>query len=129
MAAIDKAAHILSKQYPELTTDAVSQYVTHLKKSLGPARSSAVYSMACRAAPVGDNPLGIKRGSIVEIEGERFIVLGCGFMTLELASLLQPEKSRTIGADEFVKLLSNGIKVLESDETNRILNSLVNKSD
>ena len=125
MATIRPAAHVLSKQYPELTTDEVSQYVTHLKEALGPARSSAVYSLACRAAPIGDNPLGLKRGSIVEIDKERYIVLGSGFMTLELASLARPGQPLTIGKDDFTKLEDRGFRVLDAAESASVLDEVM----
>lgn len=125
MGAAGTAAHVLSKQYPELTTDDVSRYVSHLKEALGPAKSSAVYSLACRSAPIGDNPMGIRRGSIVEIEGERFIVLGSGFMTLELASLARPGHPMTIGRDEFVQLGNKGFRVCDAEESVRILDELI----
>lgn len=118
------ATHVLSHRYPELTTDTVSRYVAHLKDTLGPAKSSAVYSLACRAAPVAENPMGIQRGSVVEISGEKFVVLGCGFMTLELASLARSAEPRTIGKDDFLQLESQGFKVLDPDESAKILEEL-----
>lgn len=119
------AAHVLSKLYPWLTTDQVSRYVNHLKEALGPARSSAVYSLACRAAPIGDNPMGMKRGSVVEVEGEKFIVLGSGFMTLELASLARPGQPRSIDKDEFARLGEEGLKMCGPEESDRILDEAV----
>ena len=128
MATSGAAAHVLSKQYPELTTDEVSRYVAHLKESLGPARSSAVYSLACRAAPVAENPMGIRRGSVVEIDRERYIVLGCGFMTLELASLVRPAESKTIGKDEFMQLADRQFRVLDPDESAGIVDEVIGPS-
>lgn len=121
MAAPGTAAHVLSKQFPELTSDEVSCYVAHLKEQLGPTKSSAVYSLACRAAPIGDNPMGLRRGSIVEVEGERHIVLGSGFMTLELASLARPGQARTIDKDEFARLGVEGFRVCDPEESARLL--------
>ena len=125
MSAKPTAAHVLSKYYPELTTDLVSRYVTHLKESIGPSKSSAVYSHACRAAPVGDNPMGLQRGSVVEIEGEPYLALGCGFMTLEFASLRRPEELRTLGKDEFVRLGSDAFKVLDQDASARLIDEAI----
>ena len=119
------AAHVLSRYYPELTTDLVSRYVTHLKESLGPSKSSAVYSHACRAAPVADNPLGLQRGSVVEIEGEPYLALGCGFMTLEFASLRRPEELRTLGKDEFVRLGKESFKVLGPEESRELIDKTI----
>ena len=115
------AAHVLSRYYPELTTDTVSRYVAHLKESLGPSKSSAVYSHACRAAPVADNPMGLQRGSVVEIEGERYLALGCGFMTLEFANLRRPEELRTLGKDEFVRLGEEGFRVLDPETSRQLV--------
>jgi hypothetical protein len=124
MHANPSAAHVLSKLYPELTTDEVSRYVVHLKETLGPSRSSAVYSLACRAAPIGDNPMGLRRGSVVEVEGEKYLVLGSGFMALELASLARPGRPRTIDRDEFVRLGENGFRVCGADESASVLGAL-----
>lgn len=121
------AAHVLSRYYPELTTDDVSRYVTHLKETLGPSKSSAVYSHACRAAPVADNPMGLRRGSVVEIEGERYLALGCGFMTLEFASLSRPDQLRTVGKDEFARLGNEKFKVLDEESSRRILAETIDK--
>lgn len=118
------AAHVLSKLYPELTTDEVSRYVTRLKETLGPSRSSAVYSLACRSAPIGDNPMGLGRGSVVEIEGEKYLVLGGGFMVLELASLARPGQPRTIDRDEFARLGEEGFRVCGSEESAAALGAL-----
>ena len=123
MASVGHAAHILAQRHPELTTDVVSRYVTHLKDTIGAARASAVYSMACRSAPVAENPMNLHRGSVVEIEGERFVVLGCGFMTLEFASLARPGALRTVNKDEFARLGAEGFKVLDEHESGRILDA------
>lgn len=125
MANTNVAAHVLCKQYPELTSDAVSHYVHHLKDILGPAKASAVYSMACRSAPIGENPLGLRRGSVVEIAGERYLVLGSGFMTLELASLSRKTEVRTIGKDELIGLEAQGFRVLDDEESTEVLEQLV----
>jgi hypothetical protein len=125
MTRPDHAAHVLSHQYPELTRDDVSRYVTYLKEKYGPAKSAGVYSIACRAAPVGENPLGLQRGSVVTIEGERYVALGCGFMTLEFASLDRPNHVRSVGADDFVRLSKGEFHVLGSDESRDALNAIV----
>jgi hypothetical protein len=121
LAVIDRAAHILAGRYPELASDHVSQYVARLREQIGDSRSSAVYSTACRAAPVGENPLGLQRGSVVEIEGERYVTLGCGFLTIELANLGRPGELRTVGPEDFAKLKEGGFKVLSADESGLLL--------
>lgn len=123
MAGTGRAAHVLSKRYPELTTDEVSRYVSHLKEQLGPTKASAVYSLACRSAPLADNPMNLRRGSVVEIEGERYVTLGGGFMTLEFASLSRPGGHRTVGKDEFARLGAEGFKVLDDEASARALDA------
>jgi hypothetical protein len=118
---IDRAAHILANRYPELVSDEVSRYVARLREKLGDSKSSVVYSTACRVAPVGENPLGLQRGSVVEVEGERYVTLGCGFLTIELANLGRPGELRTVGPEEFARLKTGGFKVLPTDESQRIL--------
>lgn len=118
---IDRAAHILANRYPELTNDDVSRYVARLREKLGDARCSAVYSTACRSAPVGENPMGLQRGSVVEIEGERYLALGSGFLTLEFASLARPNQLRSIGPDEFARLQKDGFTVLPAEESRQIV--------
>lgn len=126
MAKPGTAAHILAQKYPELTTDQVSRYVSHLKDSLGEKRASPVYSIACRSAPLAENPMGIQRGSVVLIEKGHYIVLGCGFMTIELASLDHPEQIRSIGRDEFARLGDEGFKVLSPEESAQLVESKIN---
>ena len=121
MATTSVAAHVLCKQYPELSSDTVSRYVHRLKESLGPARSAAVYAPACNAAPLAENPLGLRRGSVVEIGRERYLVLGSGFMTLELASLSRNTEVRTIGKDEFMGLQDQSFRVLDDAESESAL--------
>lgn len=125
MPQSQSAAHVLSRYYPELMTDDVSRYVTHIKEKLGPAKSSAIYAHACRAAPVADNPMGLRRGSVVEIEGERYLALGCGFMTLEFASLNRLDQLRTIGKDEFVRLGKEKFKVLDEEESHKLVDEVI----
>ena len=120
-----KAAHVLSGQFPQLATDSVSRYVAHLKEQIGPSKASTVYSLACRVAPVGDNPLGLKRGSVVKIEGDRYLALGCGFMNLEFASLDRPGTLRTLGADEFVRLGNEGFEVLDEEQSERMVEQVM----
>lgn len=120
-----KAAHTLGAQYPELMTDVVSSYVSNLKEKLGAANSSAVYSVACRSAPLPENPLALKRGSVVEIKGEKFITLGSGFMTLEFASLDRPGQLLTLGPSDYSHLDEKAFRVLEEDESEALLNSLL----
>jgi len=127
MPQAQTAAHVLSRYYPELTNDDVSRYVSHLKEKLGPARSSAIYAHACRAAPVAENPMGLRRGSVVDIEGERHLALGCGFMTLEFASLERPDQLRTLGKDEFVRLGKERFKVLDESESARLVAEAITK--
>ena len=67
------ASHIYASIYPELARDDVSRYVSHLKETLGEKKVGGLYSVACKAAPVGDNPMGLRRGSVVEIEGEKYL--------------------------------------------------------
>ena len=118
---IDRAAHILANRYPELVNDEVSRYVARLREQIGDSKSSVVYSTACRAAPVGDNPLGLQRGSVVEVEGDRSVTLGCGFLTIELANLGRPGELRTLGPEEFARLKEGGFKVLPPDESQQVL--------
>ena len=87
MASEGHAAHVLAHQQPELTKDEVSRYARHLKEALGPAKSAAAYSAACRATPIGENELDLHRGTVVELEGDKYLALGAGFLTLEFASL------------------------------------------
>ena len=125
MPATGIAAHVLSKRYPELTSDQVSRYVAHLKQQLGPTKASGAYSTACRAAPLADNPLQLRRGSVVEIEGERYLTLGSGFLTLEFASLARPGTVRTVGKDEFARLGDAGFRVLDEAESEGVLNAAI----
>ncbi|MEJ2575606.1 MAG: hypothetical protein P8106_02690 [Gammaproteobacteria bacterium] len=125
MTTTEKATHVLCNQYPELMTDDVSQYVNFLKGKLGPSKASAVYAQACRAAPVGDNPMGLRRGSVVEIEGERYLTLGSGFMNLEFANLGRPGVARTIGPDEFVRLSGQQFRVLDEAESKSVLGEVM----
>jgi hypothetical protein len=125
MTIDEKATHVLCNLYPELMTDDVSHYVNFLKDKLGPSKASAVYSVACRAAPVGDNAMGLKRGSVVEIEGERHLCLGCGFMNLEFANLGRPGIARTIGPDEFVRLSGDQFRVLDEAASKSVLSEVM----
>ncbi len=122
---INRAAHILANRYPELTNDAVSRYVEHLREKLGDTKSSVVYSTACRSAPVGDNPMGVQRGSVVEIEGERYVTLGCGFLTLEFANLDRPEQLRSVGPEEFARLKGAKFTVRSAEESREILDKVL----
>jgi len=117
------AAHIYSKKYPELARDEVSRYVAALKEKLGEKKIGAVYSAACRAAPVGENGMQLQRGSVVEMEGEKYLCLGCSFMALEFASLAQPGHLRTLDFAQFSNLVK-GIKVLDPEESQRVLQAL-----
>jgi hypothetical protein len=125
MTTTDKATHVLCSVYPELMTDDVSHYVNFLKDKLGPSKASAVYSLACRAAPVGENPLGLRRGSVVEIEGEPHLALGSGFMNLEFANLARPGVARTVGPDEFVRLSGEQFRVLDDAQSQAVLNEIM----
>ena len=125
MASSGKATHVLCTVYPELMDDDVSHYVNHLKDTLGPSKASAVYSLACRAAPIGDNPLNLRRGSVVEIEGERYLALGSGFMTIEFANLARPGKARTVGPDEFVRLSGEQFRVLDEAQSKQVIEELL----
>ena len=125
MTTDEKATHVLCNLYPELMTDDVSHYVNFLKDKLGPSKASAVYSIACRAAPIGANPMGLKRGSVVEIEGERYLSLGCGFMNLEFANLGRPGIARTIGPDEFVRLSGEQFRVLDEAQSKSVLSEVM----
>jgi hypothetical protein len=117
-----KAAHVLGSQYPELMEDAVSEYVSALRKRIGDAASSAVYSTACRSAPLPDNPIRLKRGSVVEIKGEKYLSLGSGFMTLEFASLDRAGTLLSVGPAEFANLEQRGFRVLDEQESQATLN-------
>jgi hypothetical protein len=114
------ASHIFAHIYPELGRDDVSQYVHHLKDKLGEKKIGGIYSVACKAAPVGANPLGLQRGSVVEIEGERFVCLGSSFMALEFASLDHPGQGQTLDFHKFNVLFSK-IRVLDKDESHKAL--------
>jgi hypothetical protein len=120
-----KAAHVLSGRFPQLASDSVSRYVNHLKEQMGPSKASAVYSVACRVAPVADNPLGLQRGRIVQIQGDNYLALGCGFMNLEFARLDRPGTLRTLGADEFVRLGDEGFRVLDGEQSEQILEEVM----
>jgi hypothetical protein len=117
----EKAAHILAQKFPELSTDRVSQYVNRLKDKIGLAKASAVYSIACRVTPIGDNPLGLQRGRVVKIEGDHYLALGCGFFNLEFANLDRPGIFRTIDADEFARLSDAAFQVLDEEQSERIV--------
>ncbi len=47
--------------------------------------------------------MGLQRGSVVEIEGEHYVTLGCGFLTLEFANLNRPEQLRSVDRGEIAQ--------------------------
>lgn len=114
------ASHVFAHIYPELARDDVSRYVAHLKERMGEKKIGGVYSVACKAVPVGDNALGLRRGSVIEIEGEKFLCLGASFMALELASLDQPGHGQTLDFQKFASLLSK-MRVLSKEESEQAL--------
>jgi hypothetical protein len=118
------ASHIYAHLYPELARDDVSRYVAHLKDRLGEKKIGGVYSVACKAAPVGDNPMGLRRGSVVEIEGERYLCLGSGFMALEFANLDHPGQGRTLDFHKFSEVVSK-MRVLDEAESGRVLKTVM----
>lgn len=114
------ASHIFAHIYPELARDDVSRYVAYLKEHLGEKKISGVYSVACKAAPVGENPLGLRRGSVVEIDGEKFLCLGASFMAIELASLDHPGQGQTLDFHKFAAVISK-MRVLSPEESEQAL--------
>jgi hypothetical protein len=118
------ATHIYGSIYPELSRDDVSRYVAHLKERLGEKKIGGVYSVACKAAPVGDNPLGLRRGSVVEIDGERHICLGSSFLALEFASLDHPGQGQTLDFQKFSTLISK-MRVLDSEASRKVLSEVM----
>jgi hypothetical protein len=118
------ASHIYASIYPELARDDVSHYVSHLKEKLGEKKIGGLYSVACKAAPVGDNPLGLRRGSVVEIEGEKYLCLGASFMALEFASLEHPGQGQTLDFQKFSSLFSR-IRVLGQEESQQALQAVM----
>ncbi len=119
------AAHILAHEHPELANDEVSRYARYLKETLGPTKSGAAYSMACRSTPIGENKLGLKRGSVVEIEGEKYLAMGCGFLTLEFTSLDHPGQIRTLDHADFSRVINGAFRVLSEDESRNVLEALM----
>lgn len=118
------ATHIYVHLYPELGRDDVSRYVAYLRERMGEKKIGGVYSIACKATPVGENPLGLQRGSVVEIEGEKYLCLGCSFMALEFASLEHPGQALTMDFQSFNKLLSK-MRVLDPEASRVTLASFM----
>jgi hypothetical protein len=124
MKEMPLATHIYSSINPALSRDEVSKYVAHLKEKLGEKKIGGVYSVACRAAPVGDNPLGLRRGSVVDIDGEKHLCLGCSFMALEFANLEHPGQGQTLDFQKFSTLFPK-IRVLDAEEARRTLDTFM----
>jgi hypothetical protein len=118
------ATHIYVHLYPELGRDDVSRYVAYLRDRKGEKKIGGVYSVACKAAPVGDNPMGLRRGSVVEIEDEKYLCLGSSFMALEFASLEHPGQGLTMDFQGFSKLLSK-MRVLDPEASKEALASFM----
>jgi len=114
------ATHIFSQRYPELARDDVSRYVAHLKERLGEKKVGGVYSAACTAVPVGQNPMHLQRGSVVEMEGEKYLCLGSSFMALEFANLDHPGQGRKLDFSQFSNLVKE-MRVADEAESKRLL--------
>jgi hypothetical protein len=124
MSDMPVATHIYSHLYPELSRDDVSRYVAFLKHRFGEKKIGGVYSAACTAMPVGQNAMNLQRGSVVEIEGERYLCLGSSFMALEFASLEQPGHERKLDFTHFNSLVKD-MRVLSTEESRRVLESVM----
>lgn len=92
----------------ELSNDETSRYISTLPKG---SSHAVVTTVACRAFPIGENPWGMDRGHVVELQGDRYLVLGQMDNVVQLARLGDVHHSkelRRLSVSELEKMDQDG---------------------